>query len=121
MKIQKGEKVRIHKNLNKGCFSIIPMEKGNPLKGKVIHIESASLSNCEFRVQPKSLDTVREKGVRSVVAYITGIYEGEANKLSKEFCFNPFKEKFFCDKDSRKRIDHCERISLTADDNYYYA
>lgn len=64
-------KVRIFRNLNKHCMSMIAME--GPFKGKVIaHVDSAYLHECSMVVQEASRQRVIRERCKNVHAFVQG-------------------------------------------------
>lgn len=82
---------RVHKNLNKGCWSITEGRAG------VVHADQAALIDVRFVVQPGGLATVRRTGVRAVHAYATGT-AAEPRSVppsAVRVTYNPFRHDFF--------------------------
>lgn len=76
-----GFKVKAHRNLNapggRVEWSTTPLFGSH--KGKVLgYGKWLLLEDVFFRVQPKGVQRIREKGVRSVVAWAEGILAGSA-------------------------------------------
>lgn len=64
-------KVRVFRNLNKHCMSMIAME--GTFKGKVIaHVDSAYLHDCTMIVQETSRQRVLRERCKNVHAFVQG-------------------------------------------------
>ena len=69
--IESGDKVRVHRNLHKGGFSVIAMT--GPFKGLVVaHCEAACIDNVSFVVSKKGWQRYINSGVKNVHAFIEG-------------------------------------------------
>lgn len=89
--------VKVHKNLNRGCWSVTrPGER-------VAHVEAAALSGVRFVVQAGGLARVRATQVRAVHAYATGTEAvAPADLLGlTEVTYNPFRADTFTTRDGR--------------------
>lgn len=105
-----GKRVFVYWDFHRKCFSIRSMETGLVLnyepdgKGgrRKIPVNEILLTNCEFRVNPKGRDKVRETKVKNVHAGVVGVVADlklETNdKLGRrEAKYNPFKYDTFVD------------------------
>jgi hypothetical protein len=88
---------KVHKNLNKGCWSIT--QPGC----KVRHAEAAALTAVRFVVQPGGLARVRKTRVRAVHAYATGTWAepGPVSAAAERVTYNPFRADTFHTDDGR--------------------
>lgn len=83
-------KVKVHKNLNKGCWSV--KEKGKPMQ----HFQDLVLVDATFHIQPSGQRKARRDKVRNVHAYVSGTMIPNVPKGPfKEVVYNPFKNDTF--------------------------
>jgi phage tail sheath gpL-like len=105
---------RVHKNLNKGCWSII--HAGS----KVRHADAAALVGVRFVVQRGGLARVRSSGVRAVHAYATGTWvePGPVPPSAVRVTYNPFRAETFHTDDGRP-VTAAERVWFHTDGSAY--
>ena len=66
-------RVRVYRNLHKGCLSVMDWEPGSPNYGRVIrHTDRISLANVKFVVLAAGQAKVRATGRKNVHAFLQG-------------------------------------------------
>lgn len=93
-----GDKVRVYRNLNVGCWSVLAM--AGQYKGKVVaHLDSVSIREVEFIVSSAGRARVLERQVKSVHAYAQGFFESTDVKPMHSSCivvkYDPYKHGYF--------------------------
>lgn len=93
-----GDKVRVYRNLNVGCWSVLAMS--GQYKGKVVaHLDSVSIREVEFIVSTAGRARVLERKVKSVHAYAQGIYVSTDVTPMPSSClvvtYDPYKYGYF--------------------------
>lgn len=130
-------RIRAYRNLNaKGGvteWSVIPLDSvPKELKGKVCAYASAlDLQNVVFKASSRGAQVIREKGVRSVVAYVQGelvaasftrirlfpelqeLPDAHALPDGEPVRFRVFEGFDYFTLSDDTRIDHSHRVSLT--------
>jgi hypothetical protein len=69
--MDKGDKIKCHGNLNKGCLSVVP--KG--AKTELYYDTAVVLSNAEFKCSAAGHKRIVDRKCRSVVADVHGLVE----------------------------------------------
>lgn len=65
------QRVAVYFNLHKRLFSVRALQGAN--RGRVVaHVDSFTIRNAEFRVQPGGRDRVRRTGVKDIHAFVVG-------------------------------------------------
>ncbi|WP_145949581.1 hypothetical protein [Paenibacillus sp. Y412MC10] len=111
--LEAGDLVHIYKNLNRDCFSI-----KNKKTGLVVaYVQSATLKDAKFHVSKSGRQRVLDKQVRSVHAWVEGIFiAGDHPKpvrVSKVIYYNPYRTETFIFEESGQAVlaasyAHCE-------------
>ena len=73
-----GERVKLHANLNEACLSVQWKDSGGVRWLRDVTIE---INEPRFHVQPAGHKRILEKGVRSVVARVSGVPVGVTKTL----------------------------------------
>lgn len=100
-------KVAVYFNLHKRLFSVVCLEKGHPMKGRVIkHTDEVDLVDVTFKVREGGRQKVLREKKKNVHAFVIGTmkpfdevteYFTEQSKL-KRIQYNPYKYSSFVDK-----------------------
>lgn len=102
-------RVEVYKNLHKGCLSVRH-------KGKVIkHVDSISLQDVKFVVQPAGRAKVLSKKQKNVHAFARGTITKEELDLSEAVSYNPYKSDFFYRKSDDSAIYNAAFAVVTKD------
>ena len=90
-----GQRVRVHYNLHRHCFSVISTATGRV----IAHVTDITLTGVQFRVQPAGLAKIRAEGRRAVCAYVIGTVAqvNTAPPLAgrRRVTFNPYRADTF--------------------------
>lgn len=115
--LEKGQIVRVYRNLHNGLFSIKDKKSGLV----VAHASSVLLSNCKFKVSDKGRERVRKERRKSVHAHIEGEYQGVEfeNNLDTQAYYDPYKTDYFVDKSNGEVLDTSELVWCEGKDVYY--
>lgn len=94
----KGQKVKVYKNLNRDCFSIMDFKS----RLVVAYADCVTLSQVAFQISKGGQRKCKAAGVRNVHAFAVGTFEaatpyGRSSNLD-EFTYNPFKHEHFVDR-----------------------
>lgn len=66
-------RVKVYRNLHRNCYSVVCMESGHPMKGRVIaHVSDLMLAQAEFRVSEAGRQRVLREKRKNVHAYVIG-------------------------------------------------
>lgn len=101
-------KVAVYFNLHKHLFSVVCLEKGHPMKGRVIkHADEVDLVDVTFRVREGGRQKVLREKKKNVHAFVIGtmktfdevapVFFNEGRKF-KKVQYNPYKYSTFVDK-----------------------
>ena len=92
--LNNGQRVRVHRNLNRGGYSVISWEGSS--KGLVVaHCKEIALHNVTFIVQMSGWKKFWDSGVKNVHAFIEGNYqpsrgeESSATSKGVRVTYNP--------------------------------
>ena len=125
--IDPSKKVRVYRNLHKGCFSV---KQGGLVR---CHAERVTLGECEFIVSKAGQKRVREEKKKNVHAFVDGyiletreadrIVDGDKSdeeilegKTSWEsICYNPYKYDGFVDPKTGRIAGVAEFASIDND------
>ena len=109
-----GDKVQVYKNLNRSCFSIRSKKTGLV----VAYADTVTLSDVIYKVSEAGLQRVLKTGIRSVHAYIEGIFmvadlkapPAGANQLAyyQPFTTDHFHVEGSATKVHHSKIAHCQ-------------
>jgi hypothetical protein len=101
--LKSGDIVQIYKNLNRDCFSIRSKATGLVLG----YCQTALIADARYVVSAKGRQRVLERQVRSVHAYVEGLFL-EADQAKPEGLYtgyyNPYKTETFVDEESREQL-----------------
>ncbi len=100
---ERGERVRLHMNLNKKCFSVSRYFKPRNTWYVTNHTPRILLKDCEMRVSEAGRQRTVREGVRNVHAYVYGKFASMGEfvpdvELPVDFVdcrYNPFKHDSF--------------------------
>jgi len=103
-----GERVEVYYNIQKGGFSVVALDKSNPMKGKVVaYAENVLIENASFHCNQKKLAKIHELQRKTVYAVVRGYFvsaeEIDGSSFKKGYC-NPFKTGKFIDWDSKEEL-----------------
>lgn len=109
-----GERVEVYYNITRGGFSIVSLDKSNPMKGKVIaYAENVLIENATFHINLNKLGKIHEKNRKTVYAVVRGYFlnteENNSSDFKKGYC-NPFKTGRFIDWESKEEIKAAEAV-----------
>lgn len=116
--IERGERVRVHRNLNNGMMSVLSWNNKHDDKARVIsHVDNIFLSNCKFIVQPAGSRKAKQTGERNVHAYIEGdvVESRKRVEWDGKVTYHPFKlDKFILinNRQQKEKIEECKYVSI---------
>lgn len=108
-----GDVVQVYQNLNKSCFSVRSKRTGLV----IAYADTVTVSNAIFKVSEKGRQRVLRTGVRSVHAYVEGIFlaadRTPPDCVTHVAYYNPFLTEGFMTEVSdtpiiRADIAHCQ-------------
>ncbi|WP_079516530.1 hypothetical protein [Rossellomorea marisflavi] len=98
-----GERVEVYYNIQKGGFSIVALDKRNPMKGKVVaYASNVQVEDAKFCINPNKLAKIKANNRKTVYAVVRGHFvsaepmDDAAHGYRKGYC-NPFKTGKFID------------------------
>lgn len=113
--IKKGDRVRVYRNLHRGCWSI-QNEKGTHVLGYAMTIQ---LEDVTFHVNEKGRQRVLQEKKKNVHAKVYGTVVGfESGDEEKAAYYNPYKTEKFIDLDGNV-LDACESVTMKENKIYY--
>lgn len=116
--LKSGDIVQIYKNLNRDCFSIRSKATGLVLG----YCQTALIADARYVVSEKSRQRVLERQVRSVHAFVEGMFL-EADQAMPEGLYtgyyNPYKTATFIDEESGEQL-HESLIAYFENTRVYY-
>ena len=123
--IDPAVKVRVYRNLHKGCLSV---QQNGIVK---CHADNVVLRDFKMIVNPAGRERVRQEKAKNVHAYVEGhvidAKEAWMGKLEFEWdeCFyNPYKTDFWTDKNTYNYVDSGQYADVATDSvlvyNYIY-
>jgi hypothetical protein len=114
-----GERVEVYYNIQKGGFSIVALDKRNPMRGKVVaYASNVLLENAAFHVNKNKLAKIHERNRKTVYAVVRGYFvhaeqiDDAVQGYRRGYC-NPFKTGMFVDWEQGNEL-------TTADNVYFY-
>lgn len=113
--IKPGDRVRVYRNLHRGCWSIQD-EKGKLVLGYAMTIQ---LKDVSFHVNEKGRQRVLKEKKKNVHAKVWGTVVGFENGYQKDVAYyNPYKTDKFIDLHGNK-LDSCESVTLKDNQIYF--
>lgn len=111
-------KVFVYRNLRKKCYSIKALE--GAMKGRVIaHVNTATLTECRFKVSKAGQAKVRATRQKNVHAGVQGQWDGTLNPHLPVDCestrvvyYNPYKVDTFVDYLTESPVEGAETVYL---------
>lgn len=98
---KEGQKVKGYVNLQNGKMAIQGTD------GKVIgYADSVTLTNVEFKVSQSKLKWIKEKGRRTVCAFVVGNITTDCSRVptGKRISYNPMKQDTFYNVDTGEEV-----------------
>lgn len=116
--VEYGQTVRVYKNLNKDCFSIMD----NKTKLVIGYADQVTLKDVRFVVKSSGQARAREQQRRNVHAFVVGRFVSTDKKkppgVDREAHYNPFYTDFFIDPTTESSL-HAARIAHLEDGKCY--
>lgn len=112
-------RVFVYRNLRKKCYSIKALE--GAMKGRVIaHVNTATLTECRFKVSKAGQAKVRATRQKNVHAGVQGQWDGEMNPTmplaiqdsSESVYYNPYKVDTFVTLLTESPVEKAETVYL---------
>ena len=115
----KGIRVKVYRNLHKGCYSVVAME--GPQKGRVIaHEKRLMLTNATFHVSEAGRQRVLQEQRKNVHATIRGNLVTDSKPMVENLkgdinvvTYNPYKKGSFF-------MKHKESVDVKSADQVYF-
>ena len=115
----KGIRVKVYRNLHKGCYSVVAMD--GPQKGRVIaHEKRLMLTNATFHVSEAGRQRVLREQRKNVHATIRGNLVTDSKPMVENMkgdinvvTYNPYKKGSFF-------MKHKESVDVTSADQVYF-
>jgi hypothetical protein len=112
-----GKRVEVYYNIQKGGFSVVSLEKGDLMRGKVIaYASNVLISNAAFCLNLNKLAKIKANNRKTVYAVVRGYWLGakvienyENEGFKKGYC-NPFKTGAFIDWQSGKELTEAAAV-----------
>lgn len=102
-----GDKVRVHKNLHRGDWSVT-------VNGKVVaHVSEICLSGISFKVRETTRQRVIAKRCRGVHAWIEGTVSSVPRGNWVPITYNPYRAAEFTTREG-KPVEACAYVHFTA-------
>lgn len=103
-----GQKVRVHKNLHRGDWSIT-------VRGRVVaHVASICLADVTFKIRETARLQVIERRCRQVHAWCEGVVCALPQGDRTPITYNPYRCGSFTTRNG-KPLAHCEIVHMTTD------
>lgn len=127
--IDPAKKVRVYRNLHKGCLSV---KQGGIVK---CHADNVVLRDFQCIVSQKGQENVRRLGRKEVHAYLEGFVVSASDTIIQdrnrlldlsfeEIYYNPYRTDFWMEKKTGKFVDRGEFVDISTDSvlafNYLY-
>jgi hypothetical protein len=108
-------RVEVYRNLNRDCLSVKCLALGSERYGLVVSYEQkVHISSPKFVVQDSGRERVRERGVRSVHAFVRGEWDEREKVLYGEpVTYNPFEHDHFVHAESDRPVESAELAAVT--------
>ncbi len=108
-------RVEVYRNLHKNCYSVRALTGEN--KGKVIdHVQSITLKDAKFVVQPAGRKRVLREKRKNVHAFVRGHITDEPFKKGTPVKYDPYLTDAFVYKYYNGTIQEAQRVHLSFTD-----
>lgn len=115
----KGQKVKVYKNLHRGCLSIMDYKS----RLVVAYADCVSLENVTFKISKSGQGKCRNSGVRNVHAFAVGTFlHAEPYRRSShldQFTYNPFQNDTFVDRLTGFPVYRASKVRMSKGKYYY--
>jgi hypothetical protein len=111
-----SQRVEVYRNLHKNCYSVRALTGEN--KGRVIdHVQSITLTDAKFVVQPAGRDRVLREKRKNVHAFVRGHISNEPFKNGTPVIYDPYLTNTFIFKHYNGAVKEARQVHLSFSDD----